>query len=320
MKWDRYVIPVPALEVAKGIFRIGPLDTKSRTPWTSPFLVKGEEWSAILEPGEGGQAPELLEVLKELGQDLDRIAYLISTHVHLHHVHAVQVLLPEMPRAKVVVHHRGAPHLIEPSRLNEGTTEVWGEGCPQLSPVPEDRVWAVKGGEVIDLGGRELEIHETLGHCPHHMSVFDRLTRTLFPGDAIGAFFAGPGFGRARPDILPPLYDPEKSLDSIRRLRALKPERVFVFGHNAASHSPDQTMAWAEEDITSVVRIVRDGMKQKMSSAEIGRQVMEYYDSVGIGYSRERTLEETGGMPAGTAPIGLVRFLMRQDPSLEMPK
>ena len=79
---------IPIVEIAKGIFRIGPLE--SRTPNTnpaSPFLVVGSQQSAIVEPGEDGQAPKLLEAIKEIGVGLDRIAYLIATHIHLHHVH-----------------------------------------------------------------------------------------------------------------------------------------------------------------------------------------------------------------------------------------
>ena len=302
-------------EIVKGIFKIGPLDTHSRTPWTAPFLVVGSERAAIVEPGEGGQALELMEGIKEIGVGLDRIAYIIASHIHLHHVHSINMLLPKMPQAKVVVHQHGAPHLVEPTRLNASTLQVWGKdsGCPQISPVPQDRIWGVSGGEVIDLGGRELEIIETLGHSPHHISIFDRLTRVLFPGDAVGVIRLG--CERANPDIRPPLFELEIAEDSLRRLRALKPSLLLVFGHNALSHSPDKTLRWAEEDIRTVERIVRESMKQKISSLEIGRRVHEYYDSVGIGYPATGAEGRRGGMMGP-----MYRYLQKQDTSLETPR
>ncbi len=316
---------IPIAEVAEGIFKIGPLDTHSRTPWTAPFLVLGNERAAILEPGEDGQAAELLQAIggsgdPELKIDLNRIAYLIPTHIHLHHIAAANILMGKLPNAKVVVHQRGAPHLVEPTRLNEGTFAVWGEGCPSLDPIPEDRVIPVFGGEVFDLGGRELEIIETVGHAPHHVSIFDRLTKTLFSGDAAGAFHLGPGGRRARPDILPPIFDVEKAVDSVRRMRALKASQIFVFGWNAASYTPDQTLQWAEEDYRGVERICLEGMKQKLSGAEIAQKVEEYYDSVGRIQGHPSDEETVPEAQESRGPIGMYAYLKRKDPSLEMPQ
>ncbi|MFC2011369.1 MBL fold metallo-hydrolase [Chloroflexota bacterium] len=325
---------IPIAEVAKGILRVGPLDTKSRTPITSPFLVVGER-VAILEPGEAGQIPELLEAFKQLDIDRDRIDYAIASHIHLHHLGGVNVLLKELPKTKIVIHKFGVPYLMEPTRLNEGVRQVWGAGCPEISPVPQDRIWGVSGGEVIDLGGRELEIIETLGHSPHHISIFDRLTRSLFPGDAVGCFFGGPSTERPHPDIVAPLFDFEKAVDSLHRLRALKPSALFLFGYNGASFSPDQSMQWSENDITAVERICREGMKQKMSNKEISRRVQEYYESVGVPETGAR--EEYYRSPAVSAPTAedrersrsvqggqgqfpMYAYLLKKDPSLEMPK
>jgi len=314
---------IPIVEVAKGIFRIGPLDTKSRTPETSPFLVLGQR-AAILEPGESGQAPDLLKAMEQLGVDLDRIDYLIASHIHLHHIAGVNVLLKEIPQVKMVVHQRGIPHLMEPTRLNASTTEVWGEGCPQISPVPQSRIWGVAGGEVIDLGGRELEIIETQGHAPHHISIFDRLTKALFPGDATGVFFGGPGTERTHPDILPPRFELDKAVDSLRRLRALKPSVLFGFGYNGTSFSPDKTLQWSEEDIRAVESICREGMEQKTSSQEIGRKVEEYYESVGVPKATpggSTGSQSRGGINAmGGGPFGMYAYIRKQNPSLEMPK
>jgi len=280
--------------------------------------VVGQKQAAIVEPGEDGQLPDLLKAIKEIGVDPDRVAYAIASHSHLHHIAGVNMLLKEIPKAKMVVHNFAVPHLMDPTRLNAGTTEAWGEGCPQLSPVPQDRIWGVAGDEVIDLGGRELEIIETLGHSPHHIAIFDRLTKALFAGDAAGVL--GLGKERASPDIRPPFFDVDKAAQSLQRLRALKPSVILLFGYGGISHSPDKTLQWSEEDIRMVERICREGMKQKESGKEIGKKVQDYYDQVEATMPEEEGMRERGMGVGGDLPIGMIAFLMKQDPNLEMPQ
>jgi glyoxylase-like metal-dependent hydrolase (beta-lactamase superfamily II) len=302
---------IPITEVAKGIFKIGPLETGSRTPPTSPYLVVGQERALIWEPGETGQMAALLEGIRQIRVDLDRIAYIITSHIHLHHCQGVPELLQKIPKATLMVHNRAIPYLIEPTQLNESTFQVWGPGCPTIAPVPEKRMKALYGGEVIDLGKRKLDIIEATGHAPHQVAMFDRLTKALFPGDAVGVLPLNNE--RASPDIRAPLFDVEKAVDSLHRLMALKPKVLFVFGYGGVSHSPQKTMKWAEEDWRTVERICREGMKQKKNSLEIGRQVVQYYTKVGV-------MEEEKELRTTVAPFGMTNYLHKQDPSLEMPQ
>ncbi|MFC1943102.1 MBL fold metallo-hydrolase [Chloroflexota bacterium] len=306
---------IPITEVVKGIFKIGPLETgNERTPDTCPYLIVGQEQALIWEPGEAGQVPALLEGIRVLGVERDRIAYIIPSHIHLHHCAGVPVLLKELPKATLMVHERGVPHLIDPTRLNESTFQVWGDGCPSITPVPQDRIKGLAGGEVIDLGERKLDIIEAGGHAPHQVAMFDRLTKALFPGDAAGAFNI-PNNERARPDILPPLFDVEQAVDALHRFQALKPTVILTFTrYGGISHSPEKTMRWAEEDYRAVERICREGMKQKRNSLEIGAEVAEHYKKVRIATEMEDRAGET------TAPYGMCAYIHKQDPSLEMPR
>jgi hypothetical protein len=210
--------------------------------------------------------------------------------------------------------------MMDPTRLNDSIFQVWGDGCPQVSPVSEDRIMSVSGGEVLDLGGRELEIIETLGHAPHHISIFERLTKTLFPGDVAGALYDPHKNARARPDILPPLYDVKKAVDSIRRLRALNPVLILRFGYNCVDYWPNKTLEWAEEDVLAVERIILEGMQQKISSVEIGQRMVDYYRSVDVALPTGQEVQDGGEPRGGGGPIGMYRYLMREHPGLEMPK
>jgi glyoxylase-like metal-dependent hydrolase (beta-lactamase superfamily II) len=320
-------VPMPVTQVAKGIFKVGPLATGTRTPDTSPHVVIGQKL-AIMEPGEDGQIPELLRAIREeLHADPDNVAYIWASHIHLHHIAGINVLLKECPNAKVVVHRRGKPHLVEPTKLNAGTYAVWGDGCPTLNPVPEEKIWGCSGGEVLDLGGRELEVIEATGHAPHHTAVFDRLTKTMFVGDSCGVIAMNKE--RGRPDILPPLFDVKIQLATLERLRSYKPSMLLVFGYGGVSHSPDDTFRWAIDDVKMAEKIVLEGMQQKKTSKEIGSAVQDYYRSVGLAGRLEYADAEEGaigaesfggGMPSGSAPIGMVNYLLREHPDLEAPQ
>jgi len=311
----------PIRELAKGIFRIGPLETgNERTPATSPYLIVGEQQALIMEPGEAGQAPVLLEAIREIGVGFDRIAYIIASHIHQHHISGASVLLKELPRATFVVHQFGAPHMVDPTRLNESTVEVFGEGCPLIAPVPQDRVWGVAGGEVIDLGERELEIIEALGHSPHHIALFDRLTRALFPGDAVVVIPVNASEHRAGPEIRAPLYHVDSVVETLHRLRAFKPSMLLTFAEpGGICHSPDKIMQWCEEDVRAIERICREGMKKKMTFKEIDHKVYEYYKAVGI--VRPQEGEEESGQALGGMLYGMFAYIRRYvDPSLEIPE
>ncbi len=102
------------------------------------------------------------------------------------------MLLGRFPRANVWVHERGAPHLIDPSRLVSSTARTYGEdrmlsffGSPE--PVDPARIRAVVDGDVIPLGGRDLEVLYTPGHASHHVALADSATGAVFTGEAIGS-------------------------------------------------------------------------------------------------------------------------------------
>ncbi|MDP2726704.1 MAG: MBL fold metallo-hydrolase [Dehalococcoidia bacterium] len=332
---------VAKVQIARGIFRIGPVPTgKFRTAeaQTSPFVCVGQERAAILEPGEEGQASPILQVLEELGIERERVAYITASHIHMHHMEGINVLLDVLPNAKVVVHQRAVAHLIDPTRLNESHNQIWGlvgGPCARLNPVAEDRIIGCSGGEVLDLGGRELEIVDSRGHAPHHICVFDRLTGALWTGDMAGVLpYAAE---RGSPDILPPLFDVKAHIEGLRRCRALKPTVLFTFtGHGGVSYVPDQTLQWAEEDVLAIERICLDGMKNKLTAKEIGKRVEEVRARGRNTYSPLITPTSSEAETVGTAhghigiltarseehmpPFGMLAYLKRQDPSLEWPQ
>lgn len=269
---------IPRQEVAKGIFRFGPFERNARPlkegtlsgpqrPCT-PSLVVGEKQAAIVDPGESFYAPSFLRGIKELGIDFQRITYICLTHIHHFHCEASPMLLESLSKAKVVVHPRGAPHLVDPTRLNESAGRIFGpQAHDPVKPIPVERIIAAKDGQLFDLGGRELEMVYAPGHAPHSMAIFDRLTRALFPGDYDTG--GGVAYYRGEPSQgnVPPL------ISTIRRFQALNPSMVIRFARPGAI-APD-ILQGLEAHAFAVERVCLDGLKQKLSFAEINERVAE---------------------------------------------
>ncbi|MBI4297242.1 MAG: MBL fold metallo-hydrolase [Chloroflexi bacterium] len=317
----RRVTDPPRTQVLKGIFKIGPIRHDRPSPDTYSFLVAGGEGAAmraaIVEPGEDGQVPGLVKAIRELGVDLDRVLYVFATHIHFHHMQGVPWLLRELPKAKFVVHPRAAPHVIDPTRLIESTLMAWGDKCyGPFEPISKEKVIGAEDGQVFDIGGRGLEVIHTPGHAPHHMSILDRETRAMFPGDLTGAGEGGPGHERGRPEILPPLFDFDGAIQGLRKVRALKPTVFLRFGGQMECFIPDKLLQWDEEVITKVRDICLEGMRQKIGYEKLSEKVEAYFDSLNIPPGVETQVRE-GGKPG--APFGMLAYLKRKYPELEMP-
>lgn len=194
---------------------------------TAVYYLPGPR-PALVETGPASTLDRVLAGLEEAGvRDLD---WVVLTHVHLDHAGAVGHMAERFPRARIVVRVEGAPHLVDPRRLWASAARLYGdmEGLwGRMLPVPEDRVVAVSSdGPVADLGdGRTLEAVYAPGHAGHHMAILLKERGDLFAGDALGVYL--PDAGVIWPATPPPEFHLDLALESIDRLRATGPRRVF---------------------------------------------------------------------------------------------
>jgi len=188
------------------------------------YLIVSEK-VALVDIGPGGSAEQLIESLKELKIKPD---YLVVTHIHLDHAGSAGHLVREFPEAKVLVHPRGAKHIIDPSKLWNAAQAVLGvvaEIYGEPLPVPEGNVVAVDDGFVLDLGrGVSLSIHHTPGHASHHQSILLEPDGVLFTGDSAGISIIVDGKPVELPTTPPP-FRPESYLESLEKMKALKPRK-----------------------------------------------------------------------------------------------
>jgi glyoxylase-like metal-dependent hydrolase (beta-lactamase superfamily II) len=192
--------------------------------------------AAIVDSGSNHSVPRVLEALEELGVAREAVDWLLLTHVHLDHAGGAGALAAALPRARAVVHPRGAPHLVDPSKLVAGTIAVYGEALYQrlygeLVPIPAARVVTANEGDRIALAGRVFEVWHTPGHALHHQVYVDAAARTIFTGDTFGLCypeFTTDGVPFAIPTTTPTQFDPDQLLASIARIAAWEPRSVHM--------------------------------------------------------------------------------------------
>jgi len=199
-------------------------------------LILNNGRAAFVDSGPGSGIPHLLNALTQLAIAPEQVDYVLLTHVHLDHAGGAGLLMQSLPNAQAVIHPRGARHLVDPSKLIEGSIAVYGEArfralYGQIAPIPRERVLQSEDGMRIALGGRELELIHTPGHALHHYCVIDRLAESIFSGDTFGISYRQ--FDTAAgefifPTTTPVHFDPQALHSSIDRLMSYRPKAIYL--------------------------------------------------------------------------------------------
>ncbi|GAB3038277.1 MULTISPECIES: MBL fold metallo-hydrolase [Oleiagrimonas] len=212
------------------------IDTGFHRPrFDAAYLLVENDRGAFIDCGTNHSVPRMLDALDRAGLQPEQVDWLILTHVHLDHAGGAGELMAKLPNAKLVVHPRGARHMIDPSKLWAGASAVYGEAVMErdygrLRPVPAERVVEAEDGYVVEFTGRPLMCLDTPGHARHHNAVWDPHSRCCFTGDTFGLSYrdldteAGPFI---LPTTSPVQFDPDALHASIERLRALQPQAMY---------------------------------------------------------------------------------------------
>jgi len=226
--------PPPFEELGHGITAI---DTGYVRPFfDASHLVVENGRAAFVDVGTGHSVSGLLAALEAKGLPPGAVDYVIVTHVHLDHAGGAGEMMRRLPQARLVVHPRGARHMVDPSRLWAGASAVFGEEFVLRSygaPVPVDpsRIVEAKDGFTLELGGRPLRFLDTPGHARHHFCVWDESSRSMFTGDTFGLSYRELASARGAfilPTTTPVQFEPEALLASIDRLVAHAPAAMLL--------------------------------------------------------------------------------------------
>jgi glyoxylase-like metal-dependent hydrolase (beta-lactamase superfamily II) len=212
--------------------------------------------------------------LKEVKVKPEDVAYVTLSHIHLDHGGGVGTLLKSLPNAKVIVHPRGAPHLVDPEKLWRQSQLTLGSvakifGAPE--PVPKDRIITGVDGMEIDIGqGVKLRVVETLGHASHHLSYHLPSHSGVFPGDAAGILVQE--FQAVIPTSPPP-FRLDIALASLEKLITLKPKFLYYTHFGEASNAVARLRGYAKQ-LKHWMKIVEDGFRKQQGPSVIRERIL----------------------------------------------
>jgi len=194
------------------------------------WVCKGDI-NIIIDVGPANSVTRLIESL--IAMDLDRVDFILLTHIHIDHAGGLADFLDHFPMAKVICHSKGIRHLVEPSKLWTGSRTALGEIADFYGPIkPVQREMLIPHTDA-DIDG--LEIIETPGHAPHHLSFIYQ--GNLFVGEAGGNYFIVHEKEYLRP-ATPPIFSLGESLKGIDLLLAAEDHPICYshFGKAKSSH------------------------------------------------------------------------------------
>jgi len=217
-----------------------------RDHFDAAYLVVHEGRAAFIDTGTNHGVPRLLASLDALGLARDAVDWVIPTHVHLDHAGGVGLLMSHLPAAQLLVHPRGARHMIDPTALWEGATAVYGpeemaRSYGRVLPVPAERVQPSHDGQTVLLAGRPLLIADTPGHARHHHCIWDAASRGWFTGDTFGLSYRE--FDTAKgawliPTSTPVQFEPAALRRSVERLLAEDPACMYLTHYSRVAEVP----------------------------------------------------------------------------------
>ena len=248
------------------------------------YLLKQKSKVIIIETGTNYSVPHVKEALSQVGLSFSDVSYVIPTHVHLDHAGGAGLLMMQCQNAALVVHPRGARHLIDPSKLVAGAKAVYGENkfkeyYGEIFPIDANRVIQADDNFILDFDGRELRFIDTPGHARHHFCIWDKATKSMFTGDTFGISYRDLDHQDELyilPSTSPVQFDPEALIQSINRIMEFKPERVCLTHFSAIKPTKKVTNKLIES-IHFVSNLAIKYADKDDSESIIYKKMMDYF-------------------------------------------
>ena len=282
------------------------------TPKAIATGVYGSDPGVVLvDPGPGSCIDTLRALLKAQGIRVADVQAVLLTHIHLDHAGATGLLVEENPKIRVFVHEKGAPHVIDPSKVINSANQLWGvDGVARLwgktVPVPQANLHVLGEHDRITAGGHLFDVRYTPGHASHHVSYFDEQSGIVWAGDTAGLRFTSQVF--TLPPTPPPDVDLEAWRESIAKLRAWKPETVFIT-HFGAYGGVSEHLDHLERSLADVAAMA----KRAIDSDASDEAKYEQFRADVLAYARPALTETETAALERVGPLefnwrGLVRY------------
>ena len=262
------------------------------------YVLDTDDGPALFDCGPSTTIDALKAGLAEEGLTLGDVRHLLLSHIHLDHAGAAGLLVREQPALQVHVSEIGAPHLVDPAKLERSARRLyedrfdrlWGE----LAPVPAANVRVV-GDRVLG-----LDCFPTPGHASHHVCYLDR-DGTLYAGDAAGV--------RIQPGryVMPPTPPPEFELElwqqTVDEIERRGPERLALI-HFGVADDPGRHLADLRLELYDWAEFVLGGA---------GEQEFVEYGRAALANAGEDVATYDIAMPLWQSYRGLARWADQQN-------
>jgi glyoxylase-like metal-dependent hydrolase (beta-lactamase superfamily II) len=242
------------------------IDADVTPQFTACYLrIAGDE-CAFIEAHTAHALPRLLAALAAENKRPEDVRWIVITHAHLDHAAGAGALLAVCPNATLLAHPRAAKNLIDPTKLIESATAVYGAErfatlYGAITPIPAARVKTLADGESFELGGAQLTAWHTAGHAYHHFIVDDPATSTVFTGDTFGLVYpALQRHGRfALPSTSPTGFNADEAHKSLAKVLSLGERSVCLTHYDGYEDGAaiaaqlgrfiDRAAAWVEVEV-----------------------------------------------------------------------
>jgi glyoxylase-like metal-dependent hydrolase (beta-lactamase superfamily II) len=207
------------------------------------YVVETNDGPALFDCGPSTRVGALKSGLAERGLGLTDVRHLLLSHIHLDHAGAAGTLVREHPALRVHVSEIGAPHVVDPSRLERSARRLYGDAFDslwgELTPVPEQNV------DVVTETVLGLECFPSPGHASHHVCYLHE-DGTLYAGDAAGVRIVPAR--HVLPVSPPPDVDVEAWFRTLEEIERRQPERLALI-HFGVADSPSEHLALVREEL-----------------------------------------------------------------------
>jgi len=260
-------------EVAENIYMID--DQLYSIPELGSVYLINEERKALIDTGPATSVSVVLDGIKRAGVRSEDIDYIIVTHIHLDHAGGAGVIIKDMPHAQVLVHHRGAKHLVRPMKLISSVIEVQGKETMvkhgEVVPIEAERVKPVYEGDVLKLSEKQvLRFIDAPGHAQHELCIYESRNSGLFTGDAAGISVNG----ILLLDTPPPNFNLELYISTLERLIKLEATRIY-FGHFGMSNKVQENLRLAIDKVQVWYDMITEAVKEDGFEAAAERMMAQ---------------------------------------------
>ena len=272
---------------------------------------------ALFDTGPESTYENVVAAFHQSGSDPKDVRHVFLSHIHFDHAGAAW-RFAEL-NAKIYVHPRGARHLIDPTKLVESATRIFGDDMERLwgriGPIPAERVKILEDNEIVRVPPFEIRAIATPGHASHH-HVY-HWDDNVFGGDIAGVRI---GNGPPIPPFVPPELHVESWLESIHKIRALKPSNLYLphFG-KVNAYVPDHLDA-LEERVNCWSEWLRDEIRAGSNEERLRAEFAEYEhsDLRAWGASEEDVQGYEAADPSYMAVGAAIRYWKKYHPDAAM--